>query len=631
LGLQPKVDSANRMTRARCDKHGRMRTTEPAHQPARDSWALFTERLVKSYLLLAVLCLPVLLISRTARAVELRVRGASSLEVIAVGRTADVMVRGALLDEVGASLGRAALKLEARDGTTQLNLDGIGACPGEDTLVRTEGRTTASVTTDERGMFCIVWPGRTSRGSFSLKYGGNKFFDGSEADAVVTPEGEQRASTSLRFDAPPAVLDLEKDQHVMGVTVRIARADAARMLLPASRHEGLAINLVDERGQVVATATTRGDGKARFEVKSSALGPPGDGELRAEFAGDRQLAGSKVSAQVTRTVKVEIKLPERVEGDPDDGIRIDTSVTSQRGPAAGGLVEATLDGKPVGAAPVQDGRAELLITFPGGVERTVEINVRYSANTPYWQPGPPGVSTIHAKGPHPLRQVALAVLGAALVAWIVLKWRRAPKSESRDSAIPPPPSGRPEILVLERPSGLKGWKGQVTDAHDGFAVANADLSIFTLSFDRRTVIAQTKSEADGTFSLEVPDVPKDARLLVEGEFHATYEQLLPAPSILRVALVTRRRALLDRLVRWARVRGTPFDSAREPTPGHVRRVAARTGAERVESWATRVEVVAFGPAPVTRDIEAEVVGNEPTTVPIHAEASPANPLADRVS
>ncbi len=579
---------------------------------------------------MAALCFAALLTAGTAHAAELRVRGASSLELIAVGRSADVMVRGALLDEVGASLGRAALKLEARDGATTINLDGITACPGEDTLVRIEGRTTANVTTDERGMFCIVWPGRMSRGSFSVKYAGNKFFDGADAEAGVTAEGEQRASTSLRFDTPPAVLDLDKDQHVMGVTVRIARADAARMLLPASRHEGLAINLVDERGETVASATTRGDGKARFEVKSSALGPPGDGELRAEFAGDRQLAGSKVSAQVTRTVKVELKLPEQVEGDPDDGIRIDTTVTSQRGPAAGGLVEATIDGKPVGAAPVQDGHADLVVTFPGGVERTVAISVRYSPNTPYWQPGPPGLSTIRTKGPHPLRQVALALLGAALVAWIVLKWRRAPKSESRDSAVPPPPSGRPEILVLDRPSGLKGWKGQVADAHDGVAVANADLSIFTLSFDKRVVLAQTKSEADGTFSLEVPDIPKDARLLVEGEFHATYEQLLPAPSILRVALVTRRRAILDRLVRWARVRGTPFDSAREPTPGHVRRVAARTGAERVESWATRVEAVAFGPAPVTRDIEAEVVGNEPNAVPVQAEA-PANPLADRIS
>ena len=40
------------------------------------------------------------------------------------------------------------------------------------------------------------------------------------------------------------------------------------------------------------------------------------------------------------------------------------------------------------------------------------------------------------------------------------------------------------------------------------------------------------------------------------------------------ALVLRKRALLDRLVEWARRRGLPYDARPEPTPGHVRRAAA---------------------------------------------------------
>jgi hypothetical protein len=576
-----------------------------------------------------LLALLVLLIARSSEAVELRVRGTSELDLVAIGRNADVLVRGALTDEVGASLGRASLKLELRDKGKEVPLSGLAPCPGEDTLVRAEGRAAANITTDERGMFCAVWPGRLADGAFTAKYTGNKFYDGSENTAKVIAEGDQKAATTLRFDSAPTTLELDKDVHLVTVTLRITKADAARMLLPANRHEGLTVKLVDERGTIVSQTTTRGDGKARFEVPSGSLADPGDGELRAEFAGDSQLAPAKVSTTVTRTARVTIEGPELAKGDPDAGIPLEISVTTTRGTVDGGVVEATADGKPIGVASVEAGRAKLVLSFPGGVERRVPVSIAYSPSAPYFQRGAPFTLDVLATGPHPLRQLGLAALGAALVAWVVMKWRRSPKTESRDSAVPPPPSGRPEILVLERPSGLRGWKGQVADAHDGYPIGQAELSVVTLSFDRKHVVASTRTAADGTFSLELADIPKDARLVVEGELHATYEQPLPAPSILRVALVTRRRALLDRLVRWARTRGSPFDSPREPTPGHVRRVASRTGAERVETWAGRVEAAAFGPEAVTRDVEAAIVEAEPTAAPLPpAGARPADPAPD---
>jgi hypothetical protein len=83
------------------------------------------------------------------------------------------------------------------------------------------------------------------------------------------------------------------------------------------------------------------------------------------------------------------------------------------------------------------------------------------------------------------------------------------------------------------------------------------------------------------------------------------------PGELRIALVTRRRTLLDRLVRWARARGTPWDGPREPTPGHVRRVAARAEADDVAGWAGSVEHAAFGPDPVDTAMERDVRDREP--------------------
>ena len=54
-----------------------------------------------------------------------------------------------------------------------------------------------------------------------------------------------------------------------------------------------------------------------------------------------------------------------------------------------------------------------------------------------------------------------------------------------------------------------------------------------------------------------------------------------------IALILRRRQLIDDLVRWARKRGGRFDARPEPTPGHVHRVAGDD--EQVARWADAVE------------------------------------------
>jgi len=78
-----------------------------------------------------------------------------------------------------------------------------------------------------------------------------------------------------------------------------------------------------------------------------------------------------------------------------------------------------------------------------------------------------------------------------------------------------------------------------------------------------------------------------------------------------VALINRRRTLLERLVRWARQKGAPFDGAPEPTPGHVRRVASRAAAKEIEAWASRVEQAAYGPDPIDEAKEREARAAEP--------------------
>jgi hypothetical protein len=179
-----------------------------------------------------------------------------------------------------------------------------------------------------------------------------------------------------------------------------------------------------------------------------------------------------------------------------------------------------------------------------------------------------------------------------------------------ETIAPGPPSGRAGVQVLGPAPSATGWRGVVSDAHEGAPVAGATLLIIAPSFAGDGVVARAVTDERGAFLLDAQH-RSDARLVVEAPFHSTHEQALPPPSTLGVALVTRRRALLDRLVRWARRQGAPFDGSPEPTPGHVRRVAARRNATEIEAWARKVEAAAYSPEPVGEELERGVRSTEP--------------------
>jgi hypothetical protein len=554
-----------------------------------------------------------LFVAPRADAVKVRVRGGSTIKLVAIDGADETTLRGQITDDVGATIGRVTLKVEALgDGGRTVRMGPPRPCDLEDggSIARSDGDG-YSVSTDERGSFCVRKPGAASGLQFRAKFVGNNFYEASDSTVSPTPEGEQRVETVLKFESPPSTVDLDKTTATFVVSLRVDREAAARLLAPAQRREGLALEMKDERGAVVARTTTGGDGRGRFEVATADLDGPGHGELTVNFAGDRQLSPSRATAFVTRAARASLDAPDSAVGDPDEGIPLDVEVSTSRGAVDGGIVEAVMEGASVGAGRVEGGSARVVVTFVGGAAAKVPVTLRYVPSSPFFVAGPVHTVDVRVQGPSPARQAILAAVGLALAVWIVAKWRRAPKVDRADSVLPPPPSGRPEILVLDRPSGLKGWRGVVNDAHEGYPIADAELRIEVPSFEGRGVLASARTDREGRFSLDV-EAPREARLIVEGDLHATYEQPLPGPSVLRVNLVTRRRALLDRLVRWARGRGMPFDSSKEPTPGHVRRVAARTGASPVEMWATKLERAAFGPEAVTRSVEQDVASAEPT-------------------
>jgi hypothetical protein len=112
------------------------------------------------------------------------------------------------------------------------------------------------------------------------------------------------------------------------------------------------------------------------------------------------------------------------------------------------------------------------------------------------------------------------------------------------------------------------------------------------------------SDPAGAFVLPPLEVRPGDVLLAEGPLHATLRRPMPPAGELDVALVLRKRAILDRLVAWARRRGKPFDARPEPTPGHVRRAAAAELG--VALWADAVERTAYGAGVVNEEAQRAV-------------------------
>lgn len=570
------------------------------------------------------IAMALLLVAAPAHAVKIRIKGTAHIAAVASAEAEGFVVRGELTDDVGVPIPQVPLIVSATatDSKQAVQLPPPLACEPTGrgkTGVRHPRADEYRVETDDHGTFCVRATGSLSRGRVKLRFAGSKVYEAVDEEVPIDEGTERLARTVLRFESAPEDIDLDDERVSIIGSLRIDRSEQSRLLQDApTRREGLPVVLEDERGTRLGEALTGGDGRARFEVPTRTLGDPGHGELRMRFDASGALARSTATQGVLRhaTVRLEVPQPPAPQN-AEDGIPIEVLVTAARGVVADGIVEARRGADSVGTGRVQGGKATVVVSFPADRAGTVPLSLRYVPSSPWWHAGSALELGVAVSGPGVLRQVALGLLVAAAAAWVVAGWRRAPKRLAPLGAdrTTIPPSGRAGVQVLGATSGQSDWRGTVSDAHEGTPIARARLRIVLPSFQGTGVVAEVVSDDGGTFVLELPAEHAtrrpDARLVVESELHSTFEQALPAPSVLAVALVTRRRALLERLVRWARRSGTPYDGPPEPTPGHVRRVAARGDAAEVEAWARRVENAAFGNDPVDAAHEEEVRAAEP--------------------
>lgn len=550
--------------------------------------------------------------------VRVHVRGSAQLQVVAIPDGDGFTVRGELDDDVGLPIARLELTIDAisKDGD-RAPLPVPSACAGSARVrgsVKAIGREEYRVETDEHGAFCVRGGGPIAASELRVRFAGDTLRDAAQAVASLDAEAAHLARAILRFEPSPEAVDLDRDVALVGASLRVERDPGKSGPDAALKREGLTLVLEDERGSELARAVTSGDGRVRFELPTAKLDGPGEGELRVRFEGSSALAKAVTSQRVVRKAGTKLAAPPHADtGDPEEGVEIDVDVTSSRGPVSGGVVEALLGGESVGAGSVEMGRARVFAAFARTRAQTVPLSLRYVPAAPWWRVGPEVTVEVRLATASSWRLGVLGAIVLAIAGWIVAGWRRAPKHVTADgeASLVSPPSGRAGVQIMRTEPGITGWRGVVADAHDGTPVPGAVLQIHVPAFEGDGILASTTADDGGAFSLDAPGVRSDARLVVQSEDHSRYEQALPPPSIISVALVTRRRTLVDRLVRWARRQGSPFDGPAEPTPGHVRRVAARSSAGSVESWAGAVEQAAFGPAAVDEKVEQAVRALEP--------------------
>jgi hypothetical protein len=547
-----------------------------------------------------------------AGAVKLRVRGAAALEARAVPAGGNVEVRGLLRDDAGYAIAAAHVRLSIRDrrGTAEVaaSLPAAQACGTTQKAMLHEAPDELVIDTDAAGAFCVRLATPAIAGRVALRYPGT---EGYLAASVELAVDTTRRSLALRFDPEPSLIPLDRPTHVLWVETGLEPEGAE----DAGARDVLQLTLSDERGSELSRVAVRAGDRAQLQLASRDLAPPGPGKLVVRFAGSDTIAPAAKSASVQRTTRVGLRLAAPVaRADPEQGAEIAVAVASAFGAVPGGTLEALLDGESVGTARVALGAARLVATFEPRRRDTERLVVRYLPDAPWWIAGSPLQVELPVAGPSGWRRLPWALGAAAILGWLARGWRRPARSRAaREDEPAPPPSGRASVELIEAGPPRSGWRGRVLDAHDGSPVPGARVAILVPAFAGEGLAGSAHAADDGSFRLEHAEgLPREGvRLEVSARWHATLERPLPPPGHVAIAVVTRRRALLERLVRWAARRGRPWMERGEPTPGALARIARRQGKPEVERWARHVESAAYGPDPVDEAAEARSREHEP--------------------
>jgi hypothetical protein len=304
---------------------------------------------------------------------------------------------------------------------------------------------------------------------------------------------------------------------------------------------------------------------------------------------------ARATSAVTRTVTVSLRLAGDVESGIEPGGVLRVNATTALGPAPSGIVEAQSRGLSIAAAPVRSGTAALTLPSTPSALLGGALQLEYVGAGAGWIPGPALEVRVRPAGPAYGRYALWIVAAVLATLAVVLSWRRPSRARPAPASAPPRP--RASVEVIEAFPAGGGYRGVVRDAHEGFGISPAVIN-FIGPGPNRPVLLQVRTNSQGGFQVESATLPPGTRVEVTAPYHATLIAPLPVPGVIELSLISRRRALIERLVRWAERRGRPWtEPVGEPTPHHIASIASSEAEPQVERWARGVEQLAFGPTP----------------------------------
>ncbi|MCK6535114.1 MAG: hypothetical protein L6Q84_19245 [Polyangiaceae bacterium] len=543
-----------------------------------------------------------------ASAVKLQVRGSTELDARASIRDGRLELKGSITDDTGRPVGQARVRVRAtrERGGPALRLGRPVGCGETGQRQIHAGSDELLVDTNGSGAFCVSLPDLDRRAALSVSFDGDRFHEKSSTELDVD---SSRRSLVLTFSPAPAQLALERESHAIWLDARVDPVDET---VSEALQLRLMIEERDGNRRELGRASIRSGERAELVVKSKDLGAAGPATLVAEFAGSDTTQPARRAAPVQRTVKVALSVAGKVPAaDPSAGLELDVAVGSSAGAVNAGAVEMLAGGESVGTAPVRGGAAHVASVFPLPASGPITVTLRYLPEAPWWLPGDPVVISVPVAPPSPWRRLPWVLAALGIGAWVVRTWWRPTRTEKPEKDRASLPPGRPSLDVIEVGPERSGWRGRVVDAHEGHAIADASVVILLPAFASDGVAARAFSDDEGRFELPAVQRMDGARLQVSSRWHSTLLRDLPPAGHLQVSLVSRRRALLSRLVDWAGRMGKPWTTPGDPTPRHVASVARARHADDVALWAGEVERAAFGADAPDAEVEDRIREQEP--------------------
>lgn len=539
---------------------------------------------------------------------RLHVRGTSRIEARAELESSTptwrVGLRGVLLDDASDPISGQPLMVELHptSQTAVTSARFVDCSSGRDNEPP-PFTSRATTKTGDAGRFCLElrdWPTPPEGQRVGITYSGNADYDPSTALVGVD---RIRRVVALDFVPPPKRLALEKSVHTLRVQTAVEppyapqeHADPIELELLLRGYDALEAS----KQRLLARTTTSAGQSTSFELRGTDLGRAGPATLVLRARPGPTLSATERTARILRTASVSLSMKHApvVEG-PTAPLTLNVEARAGGNPVPDGAVEVAF-GPTSLTAPVRAGLARPVLRL--GVPRggRAAVTVRYLPGSPWWESGSGLQLEIRVPPANPWSQAPWIIAAGLVVLWLARSWwRPRPATQPVENRLKRVVTGRPAVDVVGRCTDDGSWTGTVVDAHEGVPLADVTVTASWPAFLGHSTEHSVVTDPTGAFKLQGngPGTSEGATLEVRSRSHARLRRPLPPPGNLRIALVSRRRALLDALVRWARRRGHPWWRRGEPTPGQVAREARLQAATSTAVWAEAIQTAAFGPNP----------------------------------